>query len=59
MGSTTVLVTAATGIHVLAAIFVPFLLCLLWILLVSVRLGFRIGQGAALTKSQDAARAGV
>jgi hypothetical protein len=50
VGSTTVLVMAATGVHMLAAIFVPFLLCLLWILLVSVRLGFqRTGRTTVAT----------
>jgi hypothetical protein len=38
-GTVTVLVTAATGVHVLSAIFVPFVLCALWELLVSLRLG--------------------
>jgi hypothetical protein len=39
VGTVTVLVTAVTGVHVLSAIFVPFLLCLVWELLVSLRLG--------------------
>ena len=38
-GSAAVIVTAVTGAHVLAANALPFLFCLLWILVVSVRLG--------------------
>ena len=41
VGVATVIVTAATGVHILSAIFVPFLLCLLWVLLVSLRLAFQ------------------
>jgi hypothetical protein len=39
VGIASVVVTAATGVHMLSAIFVPFLLCVLWKLLVSLRLG--------------------
>jgi flagellar biosynthesis protein FliQ len=38
VGVATVVMTAATGIHVLSAIFVPMLLCTLWVLIVSLRL---------------------
>jgi hypothetical protein len=41
VGVATVIVTAATGVHILSAIFVPFLLCALWVLLVSLRLAFQ------------------
>jgi hypothetical protein len=39
VGIASVVATAATGIDTLSAIFVPFLLCVLWQLLVSLRLG--------------------
>ena len=39
-GSAALLATVATGVHILSAFFVPYLLCLLWILMVSLRLGF-------------------
>jgi hypothetical protein len=38
-GGSCTLVSAATGVHVLSAVFVPWLLCMLWVLLVSLRLG--------------------
>jgi hypothetical protein len=38
VGTAAVIVTAVTGVHVLTANALPFLLCLLWILLVSLRL---------------------
>jgi hypothetical protein len=38
-GTAAVIITAVTGVHVLAANVLPFLVCLLWILAVSVRLG--------------------
>lgn len=41
VGVVTVVVTAATGVHVLSAIFVPMLLCILWTLVVSLRLAFQ------------------
>lgn len=40
-GTATVLATSAAGVHVLSANFLPFLLCMLWTLLVSLRLGLR------------------
>ncbi len=40
-GTVTVVTTAVTGVHVLAANPLPFLFCLLWILAVSVRLGIQ------------------
>jgi hypothetical protein len=39
-GGSCILVTAATGVNVLSAVFVPWILCMLWVLLVSLRLGF-------------------
>lgn len=46
-GTSCTLLTAATGVHVLSAVFVPWMLCLLWILLVSLRLGLsRAGEQA-------------
>ena len=41
VGGATVLLTAVTGVNVLAANFLPFLFCTLWTLLVSLRLGLR------------------
>jgi hypothetical protein len=41
VGSISVVATAATGVHVMGANALPFLLCLLWILVVSVRLGIQ------------------
>ena len=41
VGLITVILTAATGVHVLSAIFVPMLLCILWTLIVSLRLAFQ------------------
>ena len=38
-GASLTLVTAAIGVHVLFAVFIPWVLCMLWILLVSLRLG--------------------
>ncbi|WP_322763306.1 hypothetical protein [Frankia sp. Cr2] len=38
-GTGAVIVTAVTGVHVLGANPLPFLVCLLWILVVSIRLG--------------------
>jgi hypothetical protein len=52
VGTASVLVTAATGLNVLSAIFVPFLLCVLWTLLVSLRLGLaRSGSGSSAERS--------
>ena len=39
VGTVSVVATAVTGVHVLGGNPVPFMLCLLWILLASVRLG--------------------
>ena len=47
-GVATVIVTAATGVHILSAVFVPFLLCLLWVLLVSLRLTFQRSTSTAV-----------
>jgi len=41
VGLVTMVLTAATGVHVLSAIFVPMLLCTLWTLIVSLRLAFQ------------------
>ena len=41
VGTASVVSAAVTGVHVLSANVVPFLLCLLWILAISVRLGVR------------------
>ncbi|MET0915616.1 MAG: hypothetical protein ABWY81_05395 [Jiangellaceae bacterium] len=41
VGVVTVVVSAATGVHVLSAVFVPMLLCILWTLVVSLRLAFQ------------------
>ncbi len=46
-GVSCVLVTAATGVEVLSANFVPFLLCVLWTLLVSLRLGAARTNGSS------------
>jgi hypothetical protein len=43
--------TAVSGVHVLSAFFVPFLLCLLWILMVSLRLGFARSTAAAMAEA--------
>jgi hypothetical protein len=40
VGGASVIAAAAAGVHVLSAIFVPFVLCLLWVLMVSLRWGF-------------------
>jgi hypothetical protein len=39
VGVASVIAAAAAGVHVLSAIFVPFVLCLLWVLMVSLRWG--------------------
>jgi hypothetical protein len=59
VGSGTVIVTAVTGVHVLTANAVPFLLCLLWILLVSVRLAVRRTSRVAAESAPDAVPASV
>ncbi|WP_156996805.1 hypothetical protein [Knoellia aerolata] len=48
-GSACVLATVVTGLHVLSAFFLPYVLCLLWILLVSLRLGLRRALSVAAT----------
>jgi hypothetical protein len=45
-GVVAVIATAATGVHVENFVAVPFLLCMLWILLVSFRLGFQRTRSA-------------
>lgn len=54
VGVITVLLTAATGVHVLSAIFVPMLLCILWTLIVSLRLAFQ--RSASPVTLPDGAR---
>jgi hypothetical protein len=46
--------TAVTGLHVLDANALPFLVCLLWILVVSVRLGIQRTSKAAAQAAPDA-----
>jgi hypothetical protein len=41
VGTATIALTAVTGVHVINANPVPFLMCLLWTLIVSVRMGFQ------------------
>ena len=50
---------AVTGVHVLAANALPFLLCLLWILLVSVRLAVQRTSPVAAEPAPDLAPASV
>jgi hypothetical protein len=58
-GSGAVIVTAVTGVHVLAANALLFLLCLLWILLVSVRLAVQRPSRVAAESAPDLAAASV
>jgi hypothetical protein len=58
-GSGAVIVTAITGVHVLTANALPFLLCLLWILLVSVRLAVQRTSRMAAEPAPDLAPASV
>ncbi len=58
-GATTVLVTAATGADVLSANFLPFLLCVLWGLLVSLRLGLARTAHDLADETPDRVRAGM
>jgi len=51
VGSASVIAAAAAGVHVLSAIFVPFVLCLLWVLMVSLRWGFTRTRSAETTTS--------
>jgi hypothetical protein len=53
VGGVTVVATAITGVHVLAANPLPFLFCLLWILLVSVRLAAQRASRAAPAVTPD------
>jgi hypothetical protein len=46
-----VIAAAAAGVHVLSAIFVPFVLCLLWVLMVSLRWGFTRTRRTAAARS--------
>jgi hypothetical protein len=59
VGSAAVVLTAATGAQVLAANPLPFLFCLLWILLVSVRLGVQRKPRVAQSAPADAVPAVV
>ena len=59
VGSGAVIVTAITGVHVLTANALPFLLCLLWILLVSVRLAVQRSSRVAAEPTPDLASASV
>jgi hypothetical protein len=58
-GSGTVIVTAVTGVHVLTANALLFLLCLLWVLLVSVRLAVQRTSRVAAEPAPDLAPASV
>jgi hypothetical protein len=59
VGSGAVIVTAVTGVHVLTANALPFLLCLLWILVVSVRLGVQRTSRVPAEAAPDAVPAAV
>ena len=58
-GTAAVIVTAVTGVHVLAASALPFLICLLWILAVSVRLGVQRASRVPAETAPDAVPAAV
>jgi hypothetical protein len=58
-GTAAVIVTAVTGVHVLAANALPFLACLLWILAVSVRLGVQRASRVPAEAAPDAVPAAV
>jgi len=58
-GTAAIIVTAVTGVHVLAANALPFLVCLLWILAVSVRLGIQRTSGVPAEATPDAVPAAV
>jgi type IV secretory pathway VirB2 component (pilin) len=58
-GTAAVIVTAVTGVHVLTASALPFLICLLWILAVSVRLGVQRASRVPAETAPDAAPAAV
>jgi hypothetical protein len=59
VGTAAVIVTAVTGVHILAANALPFLLCLLWILVVSVRLAVQRTSRVAAEPAPDLAPASV
>ncbi len=59
VGAVTVAATAVTGVHVMGANALPFLFCLLWILLVSVRLGIRRTSRLASPAVPDAVPVGL
>jgi hypothetical protein len=58
-GTAAVIVTAVTGVHVLTASALPFLICLLWILAVSVRLGVQRASRVPAEAAPDAVPAAV
>jgi hypothetical protein len=58
-GTAAVIVTAVTGVQVLTASALPFLICLLWILVVSVRLGVQRASRVPAEAAPDAAPAAV
>jgi hypothetical protein len=58
-GTAAVIVTAVTGVHVLTANALPFLICLLWILVVSVRLGVQRTSRVPAQAAPDAVPAAV
>jgi hypothetical protein len=58
-GTAAVIVTAVTGVHVLTASALPFLVCLLWILVVSVRLGVQRASRVAAEAAPGAVPAAV
>lgn len=58
VGSVAVVGTAVTGVHILGANALPFMLCLLWMLAVSVRLGIR-RTGPAVEATPDVEPVGV
>lgn len=59
VGSVAVVATAVTGVHVYAGNPLPFLLCLLWILLVSVRLAAHRAPRATPAAAPDPVPVGV
>ena len=56
-GLVTIIVTAATGVHMLSAIFVPMLLCTLWTLIVSLRLAFQRSATTSTISDEVSVRA--
>jgi hypothetical protein len=53
-GASAVIVTSATGVHVESFVAVPFLLCFVWILLVSFRLGFGRSRASVPVEAESA-----